>query len=235
MQSKWALLLSATLAISGLALAAQPYGFYYDRTPGHDLVVNLLNPAVEDVDYRLTVYATDGSLLWSGPGTVEALAGRYIELGQLIPEGERHWGVAILECNTPLVIGLEYLWEGTLVSVDHVTQRAPTLEPDVQYWIGAYHAQPEGQASGLVVMNPWPQAVACTVSIYRQDGVPLHERSLSLPPYSSHYVNVSATVGYGPYMWGLVDVRMQGQAVLLAMEYYTDTLKIDNISQPYYP
>lgn len=234
MRSMCVLLLAALVLASAVALAEEPYAFYYDRTPGRDVIVNVLNPAIQDVDYQITVYGAQGELLWSGSGVLEGLSGRYFSLGQLVPAGEGHWGLMIVECATPLIIGLEYIWEESLVSVDHITQRVPKLEQGVPYWLGAYHAQPEGRSTGLIVLNPWPDMASCTVSVYRQDGIVLYETTLSLAPHSSSFVNLSTVIGQGPFMWGLVDVEMADRAVVMALEYYGESVEVDNVSQPYY-
>ncbi|HEU68329.1 MAG TPA: hypothetical protein ENN53_03820 [Candidatus Acetothermia bacterium] len=229
------LVLAAMLALGGvLACGQYLYAFYYDRSGGQDLEMNFLCTMPSPAQVRVSVYDAYGTQLWTRSQTLAPYGGAFVQLGRYVPAGDAHWGVATVESDVPLVIGLEYLLDGELVSIDHISQTVPELDPEESYWLGGYWTQVGDAATGIVVMNPWNDAVAYYITIYRQDGVVLYEEELGLGPHESTFYDLDGTFGHGAYLWGLVDVEMAGKAVVVAVEYYGRGLEVDNITQYYY-
>lgn len=102
------------------------------------------------------------------------------------------------------------------------------------YWLGAYYSQAEGTTTGVIVMNPWPTSTSATVTVYNPVGKPLYQRELYLDGHESTFIDLEAELGTGGLLWGLVDVKMSGQAVIMALEYYGEVLEVKNITTYYF-
>lgn len=227
--------LTLALLVMGIAASGQHfYAFYYDRSGGQDLEINLLNTMPDPAQITLRAYDAYGKPLWTASDTLAGYTGGFVQLSRYIPEAAEHWGVVTVESGERLVIALEYLVDGERASVDHVSQEVPELTADEPYWLGAYYSQVGDASTGLVVMNPWNEAVACAITVYRQDGRVVYEAELFLNPHESEYYSLEKIIGHGPYLWGLVDIRMVGKAVVAAVEYYGRGLRVDNITQYYF-
>ncbi|HAZ27973.1 TPA: hypothetical protein DCY67_05095 [Candidatus Acetothermia bacterium] len=228
--------MACVLIVLGGALAWGQYfyAFYYDRSGGQDLEINLLNTMPDPTEVVITAYDAYGKLLWSLKDTMEGYVGAFVQLVRYVPEGKAHWGVVTVESEERLVIGLEYLVDGDLASVDHISQTVPELAPEEHYWLGAYWTQVGDASTGLIVMNPWDEPVACFVTVYRQDGEIVYEGEFLLNPHEASFLDLEDELGHGPFLWGLVDVEMAGKAVVVAVEYYSRGLKVDNITQYYF-
>lgn len=206
------------------------YAFYYDRSGGQDLEMNFLGTRPSPAQVRVSVYDAYGTQLWMRSQTLPPYGGAFVQLGRYVPAGDAHWGVATVESDIPLVIGLEYLLKGELVSIDHISQTVPELDPEERYGVGGYWTGVGDAATGIVVMNPWDEAAGCSVTIYRQDGAVLHVEELKLGPYESAFYDLAAAFGHGAYLWGVVEVTMAGRGVVVAVEYYGRGLEVDNIA-----
>ncbi len=229
------LILAVVLVLGGvLACGQYRYAFYYDRSGGQDLEINLLNTLPQPAQVRVSVYDAYGVRLWTRSQTLAPYGGAFVQFGRYVPAGDAHWGVAAVDSDAPLVLGLEYFLDGDLVAVDHIGQTVPELIGGVSYWLGAYWTQVGEASTGLIVMNPWDETVACYLTVYRQDGEILYEEELGLGPYESTYYDFEAAFGQGPYLWGFVDVEMVGKAVVAAVEYYGRGLEVDNITHYYH-
>lgn len=223
------------LALVGVLGAAQHfYAFYYDLSDGQDLTVNLINTMGSDSDYALRVYDAWGSLLWEKPGDLASYEADFYTLSDYVPSGDWSWGVVTVESDELLVIGLEYMADGAVVSVDTIAQEVPTLEEGTPYWLGAYYTQAGGLSTGVIVMNPWDQPVSVSVTLYNPKGEELYSQDIELAPHESEYLDLDKAVGQGGLIWGLVDVQMLGKAVIVALEYYGEGLEIDNITEYYF-
>jgi len=209
------------------------YAFYYDLSGGQDLSVNLMNVMPTTTFCQLRVYNLRGELLWSISDTLNGYEADYYVLSDYVPPGTNSWGVVTVESETLLVIGLEYLANGIVVSVDTIYKEVPVLEPETPYWTGAYYTQAEGTTTGVVIMNPWAAPTTVTVSIYNPTGRKLYQRQVTLGAHESAFIDLEAEVGTGGLIWGLVDVEMRGRAVVLALEYYGEILEIKNITDYY--
>ncbi|MFC2078096.1 hypothetical protein ACFLTM_04735, partial [Candidatus Bipolaricaulota bacterium] len=91
--------------------------------------------------------------------------------------------------------------------------------------------------TAFIVMNPWPVTTACTVTAYSSESVKVYERDFSLGAYESEYVDLTSALGSSGLLWGLLDVKMQGQAVVIAVEYYgrgCSGVEIDNVTEFYF-
>jgi hypothetical protein len=210
------------------------YAFYYDLSGGQDLSVNLVNVMESPTQYQLKVYDVAGRLLWSFADHLEAYEASYYLLSDYVSAGTNSWGVVTVESGERLVIGLEYLANGTVVSVDTVYREVPVLEAGVPYWLGAYYTQAAGLTCGAVVMNPWAAPTSVTVSIYNAEGAQLYQQEVYLNPHESTYLDLETLVGVGGLIWGLVDVEMAGRAVVVALEYYGEVLDIKNVTEYYF-
>lgn len=222
------------LIVGTLGMAQYFYAFYYDRSGGQDLVISVLNTMPDSNAVSISVYDAYGKSLWTISDTLAALTSRYLRLGQFVPEGQFHWGLVSLESTEPVVIGLEYLKDEKLISVDHVSQPVPELAEGEPYWLGAYYNQVGEDSAGIIVMNPWNEETGYVITIYRQDGAVLYKEEGLLDPHEADYYNLDKLLGHGSYLWGLVDVRMQGKAVVIAAEYYGLGLEVDNVTEFYY-
>ncbi len=228
------LMLALVLALGSiLAWGQYFYAFYYDRSGGQDLEMNLLNTMPDPAQVRVNVYDAYGARLWARSQAVAGYGGAFVQLGRYVPEGNAHWGLVTVHSDAPLVLGLEYLLGGELVSVDHVNQTVPELNPGESYWLGAYWSQVGDASTGVIVLNPWDEVVACYVTIYRQDGAVLYEEELWLDPREATFYDLERAFGHGPFLWGLVDVEMAGKAVVVAVEYYGRGLRVNNVTQYY--
>ena len=209
------------------------YAFYYDLSGGQDLSVNLMNPMTSQSGYQLKVYDANGNLLWQKIGLLDTYEADYYLLSDFVPTDTNSWGVVAVESDELLVIGLEYLAGGTLVSLDTVFQEVPVLDEN-NYWLGGYYTQAEGTTTGVIVMNPWAAPTSVTVTVYNPLGKPLYQREVNLEGHASAFIDLEAELGTGGLLWGLVDVKMAGQAVVIAMEYYGEVLDIKNITTYYF-
>ena len=210
------------------------YAFYYDLSGGQDLSVNLLNTMASDSAYQLQVYDVTGTLLWSKAGSLEAYEADYYVLSDYVPSGTNSWGVVTVESDDLLVIGLEYLADGVVVSLDTVSQEVPVLEQGTPYWLGAYYTQAEEITTGVVIMNPWSAPTSATLTVYNPTGEILYQQRVSLGAHESTFLDLETAVGTGGLIWGLVDVKISGLAVVLALEYYGEVLDVKNVTDYYF-
>lgn len=210
------------------------YAFYYDVSGSQDVSVNLLSSMTSDTGYVLKVYDAWGNLLWSKIGSLTGYEADYYVLSDFVPRQDNSWGVVTVESDDLLIIGLEYMADGTVISIDTITQEVPTLDPGVPYWLGAYYTQAGDITTGVIVMNPWEVPVSVSVSIYGPVGNALYEMDVALDPHESEFIDLEAVVGRGGLIWGLVDVLMKGLPVVLALEYYGEILDVKNVTEYYY-
>jgi len=222
------------VGLGAAGVAQHQYAFYYDLSGGQDLTLNLMNTIEESSVYLIEVYDAWGNLLWQKAGELAAYEAEFYQLGDFVAAGDTNWGVATVVSEQQLVIGLEYLVGDELVSIDNVSQEVPELEEGVPYWLGAYYTQAEGLSTGIIIMNPHDEATSVNVSLRNPNGMLLYSQDIDLAPYESEYLDLDKAVGQGGLVWGLVDVQMLENAVVVAVEYYGVQLKIDNITEYYF-
>jgi len=231
-------LLIAMVALIGVGASAQyHYAFYYDTTGGQDLEVNLLNAMPRENGFALSAHDAYGGELWSTEGTITGNHAAVIRLGDYVPASDLAWGVVTVDSVEQLVIGLEYFMEDELVAIDTIYREAPALNPNEDFWLGAYYNQVGESETALIVMNPWETTGGCTIVVRSSDGQTLYQSDFVLGPHESEYVPLTNEIGHGNLLWGFVDVRMTGQSVVLALEYYgrgCAGLEIDNVTEYYY-
>jgi len=222
----------------GLAAMGQfHYAFYYDLSGGQDLEVDLLNTMPWDNDIAIEVHDAYGGLVWDSSGTVGAYAATYVRLSDSIASANTNWGVVIVNSTDRLIIGLEYYKDGVIVSMGTIYAEVPSVDPAEPFWLGAYYTQVGGAETAYIVMNPWAVTVQCSVTAYNADGAAVHSRDFVLSPYESEYVSLTAMTGSGSLVYGLLDVRMEGQVVVLALEHTgrgCSGLEIVNVTEYYY-
>ena len=231
---KFVLVLSILLVFGLWSFGQHFYAFYYDVSGSQDVSVNLLNTMGGDTGYVLKVYDAWGNLLWSKIGDLTAYEADYYVLSDYVPRQDTSWGVVTVESDNLLIIGLEYMADGTVVSIDTISQEVPELDPGVPYWLGAYYTQAGDVTTGVILMNPWEVAVSVAVSIYGPMGNMLYKMDVALDPHESEFIDLEAVVGRGGLIWGLVDVLMRDLPVVLALEYYGEVLDVKNVTEYYY-
>lgn len=230
--------IGAMVLLTGFVAAGQfHYAFYYDLSGGQDLEINLLNtmPWVNDV--TIEVHDAYGGLIWDSSGTVDANASVYVELGENVPVADTHWGVVVVDSTDRLIVGLEYYKNGALVSMGTIYAEVPEIDPSEPFWLGAYYTQVGDAETAYIVMNPWPTTARCEVTVYDADGGEVHTQEFVLGPYESEYVQLTPIIGSGGLLYGLVDVMMEGQVVVLALEHTgrgCGDLEIVNVTEYYY-
>ncbi|MDQ7038449.1 MAG: hypothetical protein Q9N26_04520, partial [Aquificota bacterium] len=209
----------AVFVWSLLGIGSNFYSFYYDRSAGQDLSINLLNPTPNHAYYLITVYDVYGNGLWQTNGTLTPHEGVFYTLSDYITGDTNNWGLVTVETGSELVIGLEYLLEGELISTDVITEPLHPM-PNAPYWLASYYSQAAEVSTGVIVLNPWNTFTSLIIGIYSPDGEPLYTTTVNLPPHAGKFLDLESAVGKGGKIWGLVDVTMGGQSVVLAMEYY---------------
>ncbi|MBC7097668.1 hypothetical protein H5T52_00855 [Candidatus Bipolaricaulota bacterium] len=229
-----ALVVSVLIGIGAAGAAQHQYAFYYDLSGGQDLVINMMNTMEESSAYLIEVYNAWGDLLWRKIGELAPYEAVFYRLGEFVAAEEMNWGVVTLASEQELVIGLEYLAGGELVSIDNISQEVPELEGGVPYWLGAYYTQAEGLSTGVVIMNPHDETTSVNVSLRNPNGELLYSQDIDLAPYESEFLDLEKLVGQGGLIWGLVDVQMEEKAVVVALEYYGERLEVDNITEYYF-
>ena len=119
---------------------------------------------------------------------------------------------------------------------ERVVDEVPLLDPAVPFWLGAYYTQYREAETAFILMNPWGMFASCTVTAYNSSGVAVYARDFDLNPYESEYVKLATVMGQGDVLWGLLDVRMEGASVILALEYSrgAGSLEIDNVTEFYF-
>ncbi len=224
------------LSLWGLAgIGSELYGFYYDRSAGQDLSVNLLNPTTDPTYYLVTAYDAYGNALWQTDGTLNPYEGVFYTLSDYIAAATNNWGLVTVESGAELVIGLEYLLNGELISLDVITRPVPQVMPGLPYWLGAYYSQAAAVTTGLVVINPWNTPTSVMVEIYGPDSELLYTATANLAPHAAEFLDLEEAIGKGGRIWGLVDVTMGGQSVILALEYYyRGKLEVENVLTSYF-
>ena len=232
------LLAVGLVALFAFGASAQfHYAFYYDTTGGQDVEINILNPMFSSTDFVISVHDRFGTEIWTAIESLASAEAGFVRLGNSIPYDDYAWGVVTVDSNDRLIIGIEYLMNNQLVSVDTVVTEVPELNSFEVYWLGTYYSQVGGSETAFIVMNPWAVTTACTVTAYNKDSVSVYARDFILDPYESEYVDLTTAIGTGNLLWGLLDVRMEGQAVVVALEYYErgcSGLEIDNVTEFYY-
>jgi len=235
---KTSLALVGLLILVGFCAVSQyHYAFYYDITGGQDVEVNLINPMFSSTDFVITVHDAYGAEIWAMTGSLASAEAGYVRLGDHVPYDDLAWGVVTVDSDDRLIIGIEYLYDGEVISIDTVVTRVPDLNSFETYWLGTYYSQVGDSETAFIVMNPWPVTVACTVTAYNRESVRVYERDFRLGAHESEYVNLTSVLGSSGLLWGLLDVEMHGQAVVIALEYYgrgCSGLEIDNVTEYYF-
>ena len=228
----------AMLLLVGMAAYSQHhYAFYYDLTSGQDVELTISNPMFDTSQFVIKVYDAYGAEIWSTVDTLESAESGFVVLGDYVPYVDYRWGVVTVDSTDRLIIGLEYYKDGQIVSVDTVVTEVPELNAFETFWLGTYYSQAGESETAFIVMNPWPMTTSCVVTAYNNEGFSVYERTFTLSPYESEYVDLSAVIGTGVALWGLLDVTMENRAVVIALEYYgrgCAELEIDNVTEYYY-
>jgi len=229
---------AALVLCIGLAASGQfHYAFYYDLSGGQDLEINLMNTMPRANDLFIEVHDAYGGVVWDLSGTVAGYATAYTRLSEHIAPDDTHWGVVTVDSSDRLIIGLEYYKDGLLVSIDTIYSPVPEVDPDEPFWLGTYYTQVGDSETAYVLMNPSSKTAACSVTAYDANGAPVHSQEFVLSPYESEYVWLGREIAAGSLSYGLLDIEMQGQVVILALEYTgrgLSELEIDNVTEYYY-
>ena len=230
--------ISAIVLAVGLVAAGQfHYAFYYDLSGGQDLEINIMNTMPWSNNVTIDVHDAYGGLIWDSYATLDGYSTVYVRLGDEIPSGGTNWGVVTVDSEDRVIVGLEYYMDDLLVSMDTVYDEIPQISADEPYWLGTYYTQVGDAETAYVVMNPWPTTARCAVTAYDANGSAVHFLEFVLGPYESEYVLLSGEIGSGGLMYGLLDVQMEGQVVVLALEYTgrgCSGLEIDNVTEYYF-
>jgi len=192
-------------------------------------------PRVNEV--AIEVHDAYGGLIWDTSGTVAEYASAYVRLGDNIQSAAANWGVVIVDSTDRLIIGLEYYKDGLLVSMGTIYAQVPEIDPNEPFWLGAYYTQVGDAETAYIVMNPWATTARCTITAYDADGAAVDSQEFVLGPYESEYVQLTTVIGTGSLMYGLLDVRMEGQVVVLALEHTgrgCSGLEIVNVTEYYF-
>lgn len=222
------------LTFAGWVGAQNLYAFFYSRSAGQDLEINLINLTATASQYTLTVYDAWGDELWAAQGELAPYDATFHPLGRVVPEGDTNWGLGLVVSEQPLLIGLEYSIDGKLHSVDIVDTPLPAIPAGTSTMLGAYYTQVGESISSVVVMNPGGQEVLGKLTVFKSDGTPLQEVDFTLAPYESSAYNMAQLVGQGSRNWGLVRVAVQDGYVVLACKYLKDqVLQVKNVSGIY--
>jgi len=231
------LLIAISVLFGVVANGQYHYAFYYDTTGGQDLEVSLLNTMPRDNGFTVTVHDAYGGELWSLGGSLAPNQAVPLRLADYLPASEFAWGVVTVDSAEQLVIGLEYFLDEKLISIDTIYREAPVLNPNEDFWLGAYYNQVGSSETALIVMNPWATTGGCSITVRTSDGTTVYQQEFVLGPHESEYIPLTDELGHGNLLWGFVDVGMSGQSVILAVEYYgrgCAGLEIDNITEYYY-
>jgi len=232
------LLAVGLVALIALGAAAQyHYAFYYDTTGGQDLEINLINTVGFDNNYIITIYDANGVELWSSFGTLDGNASAAAVVGPLVSGYDLAWGVVTVDTDYRMLIGLEYMLNGTLTSINTIYDEVPVLDPEVPFWLGAYYTQYGTADTAFILMNPWGVYASCSVTVHNSNGEVVYTQAFDLFPFESVYVNLSTVIGQGTMLWGLLDVRMEDASVILALEYFRaegTNLEVDNVTEYYF-
>jgi len=235
---KKALAMAAIVVSVGLVAVGQfHYAFYYDLSGGQDLEINLMNTMPWSNEVVLEVHDAYGGLLWESDGTMDGYETVYVRLGDEIPSGSTNWGVVTVDSEDRIIVGLEYYMDGLLVSMDTVYDEVPVIDAGEPYWLGTYYTQVGGAETAYIVMNPWATTARCEVTAYDAEGDAVHYLEFVLGPYESEYVLLSNEIGSGGLLYGFLDVAMEDQVVIVALEYIgrgCSELEIDNVTEYYF-
>jgi hypothetical protein len=233
-----AIAIGAIVLSVGLAATGQfHYAFYYDLSGGQDLEINVMNTMPWANEIVIEVHDAYGGLIWDSSGTVDGYATAYVKLGKNVPSSDFTWGVVTVRSADRVIIGLEYFKEGLLISMDTVYNEMPTIDAGEPYWLGTYYTQVGDAETAFIVMNPWETTAWCGVTAYDADGASVYSQEFVLGPYESEYVRLGNEIGTGGLLYGLLDVQMEGQLVVLALEYTgrgCSGLEIDNVTEYYF-
>lgn len=236
MRQVW--VLGTLLVLVGVSGAAQyHYAFYYNTLGERDLEISLISTVPDLSPYSISVHDAYGREIWTYSGELGPGAADVVSLRDRVGGIPYAWGVVTIDSSGRFLVGLEYSVRGVLVSTDTVTNEVPILNPTEPFWLGAYYTQVGEASTAYVVMNPWSEAVTCTVTVFSSLGKLLDERSFSLAPFESEDVGLTSALGHGSLLWGLINVRMEGRSVILALEYTgrgAGGLEVENVTQYYY-
>lgn len=228
----------ALMVLAGVTAGAQyHYAFYYDATGGQDVEVNVLNTMPTNNSIALSVHDAYGAEIWSFTGELDGNGAGFISIGDYVSGADYAWGVVTVDSVERVVIGVEYFLDGEIVSIDTIDAEVPVLDPSEPFWLGTYYNQVGDASTAFIVMNPWASTASCTITAYNSNGGTVYDRDFVLGPYESEYVPLGDSIGSGTLLWGLLDVQMEGRAVILGLEYSgrgAGGLEIDNITEYYF-
>ena len=230
--------IAAIVLSVGLVAAGQfHYAFYYDLSGGQDLEINIMNTMPLANDITIDVHDAYGGVIWNSSASLDSNSSVYVRLGDEISSGSTNWGVVTVDSEERVILGLEYYMNDLLVSMDTVYDEIPPIEAGVPYWLGTYYTQVGDAETAYIVMNPRATTARCSVTAYNADGFEVHTRDFVLGPYEAEYVLLSQAIGSGGLLYGLLDVQIENQVVVLALEYTgrgCSELEIDNVTEYYF-
>jgi len=196
--------------------AQQLYAFYYSRSPGRDVEINLLNTTSEPTQYQVHAYDVWGNQIWEATGDLAAKDATFYLLSEQIAEDAANWGVLTVTSAERLVIAPEYFVNGQAVAFDIINRAVSGTTAGSAYQLVLYHTEVAESNVGLIVMNPWDQEVSGRLVIYRSDGSPLGQAELKLTAYEAKFFNIAQLVGQGSRNWGVVEVVVNQRPVVAA-------------------
>jgi len=227
-----AVLLLGLVVIGALASAQELYAFYYSRSPGRDMELNLMNTTSSQVQYEIRAYDAWGNQVWETTGDLAPKDAAFYLLSEQIPEDASHWGVLTVVATERLVIAPEYYVNGQPMAFDLVISSVSPVQEGSAYQLTLYHSEVTESGTGLVILNPWDQEVSGRLGIYRSDGSILGTTSFTLKPHESTFLNLVLLVGQGTRNWGLVEVATNDRSIVAAIiRVVGGAMQVKNVTQ----
>lgn len=102
------------------------YSLHYLNLEGWETWFAIMNP--NEIEAEVDVYVYDGrsgDLVDSFSGTLKPFASAYLDLSKV--EGLSDYGPVDIECDVPVVVGVEYWYDGKISEVDNVVDWYATV------------------------------------------------------------------------------------------------------------
>ncbi len=232
------LVVCVCVLVLGLAAWARSYALYYDCSGTHDTALVVMNSGGQDTHFTLKLYDAYGARLdpKADSWDIAAYASGYLVLSDLIPSGETHFGLAIIETPGLLVIGVETAEEGIWRASENILDAVPEDAAHTYYWYGLNYSNTAKQQTGIILVNPNPSPAAGTLFLYDSRGTLEKKLEFVLDPHETDYYASSTLLPVGDTLWGVLDVKATALLVLAAA-YFNDSgtlLNIDQVTRFYY-
>lgn len=210
-------ILVAFAMLFSMIIFAANYGFYHDSTPGRNTAIMVSNLSDENAYFRVVVYDYEGKEIWKDTFRSKPYETVHIDLVQKIPQSDRNWGLALIQCDQLLYISVLYKDREMLFCRNHVIEPVQTSSDAKYYWYGINYTNFGNAETAFALINTSNKTSEVYVWVYDYAGNVVKELSGNVSAKASAYVDLTKELN--SQTSGVVDIRST-EPIVVGIEYY---------------